>query len=259
MAQKYSLTLDGLETITSFGVYLAEGSLAGLLNLPPVEEDDLFNDWHERNGVEVHTHTPALVRDTFGLNFIVPKNRVQEFTGFLKSKPVHTLAVPELSAGDGWEVIVRHREKNVEDMGDGLRLLALDFCRYRDPAEPETETADGTEFFTKLHGLGFKELRGTRAEMEKGSEVKDHLPGQTKALTFEPYDITLPIFYNGTGVMGARKRLLAFLVQKGERVLNYDGRTIKAVYKSNHSETLLPYENGAVWWEFDLTMMATSF
>lgn len=251
---KFTLFIDGKATETTWGAYLAEGSLESLVTIPTVEYEP-FNDWHERNGAEVPAKAPTTARDnTVTMSFIVERVGLSAFISYLKSTSTHTVKVPELSQTDEWTVSLKHSGAVDLDFDRVLRLDVL-FTVLKDPAEGATSEDDETEFFKKIHELGFVELQGTRAEIWKGSEVKDHLNGQKKALTLEPYDITLPLFHNKGEAMKARNDLFRYLTQSGERTLTYDGRTLKAVYKSSDTEVLLHPD----WWELSVTFTVTSF
>lgn len=251
---KFTLLIDGKPTETTWGAYLADGSLESLVTIPAVEYEH-FNDWHERNGAEVPQKVPTPAQDNaVTLSFIIERAGVSAFISYLKSTSNHTVRVPELSQTDEWTVTIKHTGAVDLDFDRVIRL-DVSFAVIKDPAEGTTTTADGTEFFQKIHSLGFIELQGTRAEMWKGAEVKDHLNEQKKALTLEPYDIKLPLFHNKGKTMNARNELFRYLTQSGERTLTYDGRTIKAVYKSSDTVILLHPD----WWELSVTFAVTTF
>ena len=251
---KFTLLIDGKATETTWGAYLAEGSLANLITIPAVEYET-FNDWHERNGAEVPAKAPTTARDnTVTLSFIIERAGVSAFISYLKSTTTHTLRVPELSQEDEWTVTLKHTGAVDLDFDSAIKL-DVSFSVIKDPAEGTATTADVTEFFQKIHSLGFVELQGTRAEIWKGAEVKDHLNGQKNALTLEQYDIKLPLFHNKGETMKARNELFRYLTQGGERELTYDGRTLKAVYKSADTDILLHQD----WWELSVTFTVTTF
>lgn len=251
---KFSCHIDGTSTETRWGAYLAEGSLESLVTIPPVEYEP-FNDWHERNGAEVPTKAPILARDnTVTLSFLIDKAGANAFISHLKSTPTHTVKIPELSHTDEWTVSVKHTG-TVDLYFEQLVKLDVSFIVLKDPAEGVTSEDDETEFFKKIHELGFVELQGTYAEITKGAVAKDILTGQRGTITLEPYDITLPLFYNKGETMKARNALFRYLAGRGERTLTYGGRTLKAVYKSSDTEVLLHPD----WWELSLTFTVTTF
>ena len=257
MIPKYTAIIDGKNAGTEWGAYPAEGALAAILSLPEPGES-ITNDWHERNGEEV---SPAPVLTAFrevALPFAVSESKATALLDHLKSATVHTLTIPELSASAVWTIALRDTGR--ADYFQSTRVIDPVFAVTRDPAEPTgTVPTDGAEFFSKIHSFGFQELQGTRAEMEKGAEVKEYLTGQKAPLTLQSYNITIQLYYGGTDLMQARNALTRYLLQPGERTLTYEGRTMKAVYKSADTVEVFKRRDGRWWWELSLTLKATTF
>ena len=257
MIPKITAIIDGKNAGTEWGAYPAEGMLSALLSLPEAGEL-IANDWHERNGVEVSPAPVLTAIREVTLPFAVQESRATALLDHFKSSTIHTLTIPELSASAEWKIALRDTGR--ADYFPSTRVIDPLFAVFLDPAEPTgTVPADGAEFFSMLHSLGFQDLTGTREEIEKGAEVKEYLTGQKSPLTLQSYDITIPFYYGGTDLMNARTAITRYLLQPGERTLTYEGRTIKGVYLKSDTASLIPTVYGGWWWVLSVTIKVTTF
>lgn len=91
-----TILLDSLDIYQTYGVYVVEGGLGGLLQYPELKEPDKI-DWFERNGIEVDLSNPKLSSKTFKIDFaVVSGGNYSAFLNILKDGNYHVFEFKNL-------------------------------------------------------------------------------------------------------------------------------------------------------------------
>lgn len=96
MAKNGTLTIDGADIFTKYGVVVSDGGLASLVRWPSLKEVE-SNDWFEEDGLEVDLSAPKLSsRDVEIPLSLVRGNDILGFLAMLGSKTFHEVYSPDL-------------------------------------------------------------------------------------------------------------------------------------------------------------------
>lgn len=96
MAKNGTLTMDGEDIFTKYGVVVSDGGLASLVQWPSLKDVE-SNDWFEEDGLEVDLSAPRLAsRDVDIPLSLVKGNDILGFIVMLGSRTFHEVHSPDL-------------------------------------------------------------------------------------------------------------------------------------------------------------------
>lgn len=262
--------IDGIDIYTRFGLYIADGSYANMIEWPSLKDVEV-TDWHEENGVEPDLDAPVLASREFTLRFngATMRTKVESFTTLLRTKVYHDLV---LSIGRSYKV--RFVSAEPPQWTEDLCAISIKFAddfplrdyRYLNPYSTITPSLDYSLDNNSLSTYGVIVLEGTRAQLEQTADVKPNLTRDTLTTSGVTYDDV------GRAVVNAYKprvsclmraqtldelwrnydALLYDLVRPGERTLTSTtaGKRYTFYYDACNVRRFFP--DGKIWLEFDI-------
>lgn len=267
-------TINGQNTLASFGAFVTEGGWNGLLAWPAFKAVKV-NDWHEWDGLEPDLTAPKL--DTRTAEIKLAARSVAGYHALidtLRSKPTFTIADPSLPRA--------YKLRFVGFSGlvyaQGLHLFAVQVAedtpqKLESNPQPRTDGTARTEWGIDGRDLcefGALVLKGAEQSLRELPAVKPNLitKAANKAgatydeqgrVTFQQREVTLPLLLvdeDRSRLWHNYNALLATLAKAGEHTLTSPthGRGLPFYYKSMQvSEHFADAHR--TWLRFTLTLV----
>lgn len=269
--------IDGVDAYGQFGVFISDSGLAKLLQYPPLKKVD-SNDWPEEDGEEVDLSEPALDVKTVQVKFASHKaNRFDAFIAAMSNTGYHDFEVPAIARTFRLRLFSQQSMTHYSRAEEFMLQFVDDFplIGYSYVA-PETSMmrVSGYELDGRdLGQYGVVILEGSLSEVLKSPEVKQNLLQNLQRENGAVYDGAYVVFKSKDVKLKCSLRARTFdefwrnysallydLTRPNERTLfvEYTGFEYPCYYKNCTSSKFL-FTKGKIWWEFDLTLVFTSF
>lgn len=294
MAKNGTLTIDGEDIFTKYGVVVSDGGLASLVRWPSLKEVE-SNDWFEEDGLEADLSAPRLAsRDVEIQLSLVRGNDILGLLAMLGSKTFHEVYSPDLDMTFRLRYVSCGSVSTVNgDVGTASVTMADDFPLWNftrsglaSTSVPACEiTIDGRD----LSAYGVRVLQGTVDSFRQAAESKTPL---TRDIATRDGLITDGVTGGGLTVEKGRSydnpamrkrsrsvtvkclmsRMTAAAFAKNWRALLYDltrpeGRTVTVAalersfrcYYSSCSVERFYSATGGLWCEFSVNLVITGY
>lgn len=294
MAKNGTLTIDGEDIFTKYGVVVSDGGLASLVQWPSLKEVE-SNDWFEEDGLEADLSAPRLAsRDVEIPLSLVRGNDILGLLAMLGSRTFHEVYSPDLGMTFRLRYVSCGSVSTVNgDVGTASVTMADDFPLWnftRNGLASTSVPACGIIIDLRdLSAYGVRVLQGTVDSFRQAAESKTPLTRDIAArdglitdgvtgggLTVEKgpsYDnpamrkrsrsVTVKCFMS---------RMTAAAFAKNWRALLYDltrpeGRTVTVAalersfrcYYSSCSVERFYSATGGLWCEFSVNLVITGY
>lgn len=294
MAKNGTLTIDGEDIFTKYGVVVSDGGLASLVRWPSLKEVE-SNDWFEEDGLEADLSAPRLAsRDVEIPLSLVRGNDILGLLAMLGSRTFHEVYSPDLGMTFRLRYVSCGSVSTVNgDVGTASVTMADDFPLWnftRNGLASTSVPACGIIIDLRdLSAYGVRVLQGTVDSFRQAAESKTPLTRDIAArdglitdgvtgggLTVEKgpsYDnpamrkrsrsVTVKCFMS---------RMTAAAFAKNWRALLYDltrpeGRTVTVAalersfrcYYSSCSVERFYSATGGLWCEFSVNLVITGY
>lgn len=271
------LFIDSLDAFTRFGVSLARGAFARVVEYAPLKAPKT-NNWHEYDGVEVDLSNPKLDTRTLTIPFICEESPLTgSMLALLSDGGYHSFTFSNLNKTLNLRLVSQTSRNTLRFMQSFELEFADDYplegYTYVEPVM--SGVSDGFNLDNRdFSHYGIRVLEGSMDEVRKSPAVKQNklinLEGRQgiiydgSTVTFEPKDVTLHLLMQTSDVDEFWANYNAFLydlTRVGERSLFIDetSGTYPCYYKSARVEEMTVMPDGKVWCEFDITLVFTSF
>lgn len=262
-------SLDG-STIT--GIYIAEGSYAGIMSYPEMKTP-ISNNWAEKDGLDVDLEAPKLSSKEFEIKFVATKNgNLEAFVALVKEGSFHNFTFPDLGVYRSLRLVGgRSHTGLINELREFSLIFSDDFPLdgyvYQAPSsnwfQAQGYVIDGID----LSAYGIAMLEGSEASLLKVANVKKNLTVDSavksgviydpEMVRFEAEDVQLNLLMragNSSEFLRNYNALLYDLARKKARELYFgkNGVTYECYYKSSAIEEL--YVSPDVWCEFNITL-----
>jgi hypothetical protein len=264
--------VDGIDCREVYGVWVAGGGYDDLFRFPAMKEPK-FNDWPERDGIQVDLKAPKLQPPEASIRFVAsrPGADVAGFVGLFAEPGYRAMQFPTL--GRTFNLRLSEQSENRiygEHVTDFVLLLIMDV-----PVRPATAMpSPGVRIVQSAYLLDGVNLAGYGIFVEKGRDsltrtasVKQNLTRNISVLDGQLYDtgtvhlnskeITLRCCLKAASpveLWGCRDALFASLIAPGEHELTYKGTVYPVYYRSMTACRLAALREGFAMIEFDLNM-----
>lgn len=292
MAKNGTLTIDGEDIFTKYGVVVSDGGLASLVQWPSLKEVE-SNDWFEEDGLEADLSAPRLAsRDVEIPLSLVRGNDILGLLAMLGSRTFHEVYSPDLGMTFRLRYVSCGSVSTVNgDVGTASVTMADDFPLWnftRNGLASTSVPACGIIINLRdLSAYGVRVLQGTVDSFRQAAESKTPLTRDIAArdglitdgvtgggLTVEKgpsYDNpAMRKRSRSVTVKCLMSRMTAAAFAKNWRTLLYDltrpdGRTVTVAalersfrcYYSSCSVERFYSATGGLWCEFTLTIVIT--
>lgn len=292
MAKNGTLTIDGEDIFTKYGVVVSDGGLASLVQWPSLKEVE-SNDWFEEDGLEADLSAPRLAsRDVEIPLSLVRGNDILGLLAMLGSRTFHEVYSPDLGMTFRLRYVSCGSVSTVNgDVGTASVTMADDFPLWnftRNGLASTSVPACGIIIDLRdLSAYGVRVLQGTVDSFRQAAESKTPLTRDIAArdglitdgvtgggLTVEKgpsYDNpAMRKRSRSVTVKCLMSRMTAAAFAKNWRTLLYDltrpdGRTVTVAalersfrcYYSSCSVERFYSATGGLWCEFTLTIVIT--
>ena len=269
--------IDGKDAYNEFGIFIAEGGYNELLSYAPLKAGE-SNDWPEEDGQEFDLSAPALDTRELVLKFAAHRvQRVGAFVELLSDHAYHTFDFRSI----GRTYKLRLASQSALNLAGRLETFSLKFDNdfplpdnytYVEP-QSDLVAQSGYELDARsLAEYGVYILKGSDAEIQKSPAVKKNLLQNLKGQHGATYDGEVVAFQTKEVKLSCLMRaktmdefwrnynaLLYDLIRPGERSLYVDntGYEYPCYYKSCSTTQFHPV--GRIWFQFNLTLVFTSF
>ena len=269
--------IDGKDAYNEFGIFIAEGGYNELLSYAPLKAVE-SNDWPEEDGQEFDLSAPALDTRELVLKFAAHRmQRVGAFVELLSDHAYHTFDFRSI----GRTYKLRLASQSALNLAGRLETFSLKFNNdfplpdnytYVEP-QSDLVAQSGYELDARsLAEYGVYILKGSDAEIQKSPAVKKNLLRNLKGQHGATYDGEVVAFQTKEVKLSCLMRaktmdefwrnynaLLYDLIRPGERSLYVDntGYEYPCYYKSCSTTQFHPV--GRIWFQFNLTLVFTSF
>lgn len=269
--------IDGKDAYSEFGIFIAEGGYNELLSYAPLKAVE-SNDWPEEDGQEFDLSAPALDTRELVLKFAAHRvQRVGAFVELLSDHAYHTFDFRSI----GRTYKLRLASQSALNLAGRLETFSLKFDNdFPLPdnytyVEPQSELVAQSGYELNARSLaeyGVYILKGSDAEIQKSPAVKKNLLQNLKGQHGATYDGEVVAFQTKEVKLSCLMRaktmdefwrnynaLLYDLIRPGERSLYVDntGYEYPCYYKSCSTTQFHPV--GRIWFQFNLTLVFTSF
>lgn len=294
MAKNGTLTIDGEDIFTKYGVVVSDGGLASLVQWPSLKEVE-SNDWFEEDGLEADLSAPRLAsRDVEIQLSLVRGNDILGLLAMLGSKTFHEVYSPDLGMTFRLRYVSCGSVSTVNgDVGTASVTMADDFPLWgftRNGLASTSVPACGITIDGRdLAAYGVRVLQGTVDSFRQAAESKTPL---TRDIATRDGLITDGVTGGGLTVekgpsydnpaMRKRSRIVtvkcfmsrmaAAAFAKNWRALLYDltrpeGRTVTVAalersfrcYYSSCSVERFYSATGGLWCEFSVNLVITGY
>lgn len=262
--------INGVDVKDVYGAYVVEG---GYVDIPciPERKQPIVNDWYEYDGVEADLDSPCCEPMRHTVTFMMKGglDDLDSFMKFIRSKRVASYQMVDISRTLSLRVV----SMVADGIAIGLYRVTvvlsednpLDGIEYQEPDNTKRPTGlkmDGNDL--SLYGLTIVDtLDGLHPEVEvkdnllhssEYSSGESHYSGDGMPVTCTADDITV------SAVMTAktfnqfwikRDALALELFKPGERLIEYNGRSVRTYYKDCRSRAFL--YSGKIWWMLELS------
>lgn len=269
--------IDGKDAYSEFGIFITEGGYNELLSYAPLKAVE-SNDWPEEDGQEFDLSAPAL--DTRELVLKFAAHRIQRVGAFVELLSDHAYRTFDFrSIGRTYKL--RLASQSALNLAGRLETFSLKFDNdfplpdnytYVEP-QSDLVAQSGYELDARsLAEYGVYILKGSDAEIQKSPAVKKNLLQNLKGQHGATYDGEVVAFQTKEVKLSCLMRaktmdefwrnynaLLYDLIRPGERSLYVDntGYEYPCYYKSCSTTQFHPV--GRIWFQFNLTLVFTSF
>lgn len=269
--------IDGKDAYSEFGIFIAEGGYNELLSYAPLKAVE-SNDWPEEDGQEFDLSAPALDTRELVLKFAAHRvQRVGAFVELLSDHAYHTFDFRSI----GRTYKLRLASQSALNLAGRLETFSLKFDNdfplpdnytYVEP-QSDLVAQSGYELDARsLAEYGVYILKGSDAEIQKSPAVKKNLLQNLKGQHGATYDGEVVAFQTKEVKLSCLMRaktmdefwrnynaLLYDLIRPGERSLYVDntGYEYPCYYKNCSTTQFHPV--GRIWFQFNLTLVFTSF
>lgn len=272
------LYIDGTEIYSSWGVVVQEGGYDELMAYPALKKVD-SNDWQEHDGTEADLSAPRLNSRELTINFIATRgyDGLAALAERLSDMAYHTFYNNILGRTFRLRLVKQPNLSWNQALGFTAFRFADDFplegYTYREPQSSIAPYEDYLLDGRPLTDYGVRALEGTLASIDKAPDVKTLLLRNIGTRSGADYDSLGTVTYKSKDIqvnclMRAQTMeemwcnhdaLLYDLTRPGERRLRVTarGRDIPCYYKSCRTGCF--YHTGKLWWQFTLTLTATTF
>ena len=269
--------IDDKDAYSEFGIFIAEGGYNELLSYAPLKAVE-SNDWPEEDGQEFDLSAPALDTRELVLKFAAHRVlRVGAFVELLSDHAYHTFDFRSI----GRTYKLRLASQSALNLAGRLETFSLKFDNdFPLPdnytyVEPQSELVAQSGYELNARSLaeyGVYILKGSDAEIQKSPAVKKNLLQNLKGQHGATYDGEVVAFQTKEVKLSCLMRaktmdefwrnynaLLYDLIRPGERSLYVDntGYEYPCYYKSCSTTQFHPV--GRIWFQFNLTLVFTSF
>ncbi len=269
--------IDGKDAYGEFGIFIAEGGYNELLSYAPLKMVE-SNDWPEEDGQEFDLSAPALDTRELVLKFAAHRVlRVGAFVELLSDHAYHTFDFRSI----GRTYKLRLASQSALNLAGRLETFSLKFDNdfplpdnytYMGP-QSDLVAQSGYELDARsLAEYGVYILKGRVSEIQKSPAVKKNLLQNLNGQHGATYDGEVVAFQTKEVKLSCLMRaktmnefwrnydaLLYDLIRPGERLLYVDntGYEYPCYYKSCSTTQFHPV--GRIWFQFNLTLVFTSF
>lgn len=268
-----NVIIDGVDVKSTYGAYVVEGGFVDIPCIPDMKEP-VVNDWYEYNGVEADLESPKCmsVRHTVVFMMRGDLKSLDSFLSMLRSKRVVSFNMTDISR------TVNMRIESVSPTGISIGLYRITVVLSEDNPLADLESVD-LSYANRLTGLVIDgkdvgvygmSLIETLDWLYPGVDIKDNLLHSSDFSNGETHypgkeEDAVPVKYSSKDidinfVMRAitfdefwkKRDALAFdLFRPAERVIEYNGVSMKAYYKGCRSRAFM--YSGNIWWMFELS------
>lgn len=269
--------IDGEDAYADYGVYVTSGSYESLLSFPPLKSID-SNDWPEEDGVEADLTEPKLNTREFALKFAANnKAGADDFFDIISDEAYHTFNFTEVGRTYKLRLV---SQKNLSIVRNA-KLFDLQFANdfpfdenyeYGAPQSTAPVTGEYELDGMDLSLYGITVLKGSLAELLKSPAVKKNLLTDIKNrhgaiydgeyVFFQSKDVKLTCLMRAGTMDEFWRNYSAFLYdlsRPGERMFYVDSerQEYPCYYKSMSTVNFSMV--GKIWFQFNLTLVFTSF
>lgn len=274
--------IDGFDIFEKYGVFVAKGAYADLVNYPALKEPDK-NDWHEENGIEVDLSDPKLDTRSFDMSFgAVDYFNAGLFIEKLAEGAYHDFRFEEIGITRKLRLVSYPNKKIFKKLTTFTLKFADDFPLdgFVSDIPPITNKFSKVEIDNNdlLNSYSVYVLEGVLEEINKTPDVKQNLLVNVKTGNGASYHddmqrqrfqakqinlkclLTQKVNDNGRYWYQDYYNLLNDLVRPGERALyeDFNFNTIPCYYHSSKVDKL-EIINDKLWCEFTLSLMLTDY
>lgn len=269
--------IDGKDAYSEYGIFIAEGGYNELLSFAPLKKVE-SNDWPEEDGQECDLSSPVLNTRELALKFAAHRVlRVGAFMELLSDHAYHTFDFRTI----GRTYRLRLASQSAFNLAGQLETFTLKFDNdFPLPdgyayMEPQSDLVAQSGY--ELDGRSFADygvyiLKGSDAEIQKSPAVKQNLLQNLDSQHGATYDGEMVAFQTKEVKLSCLMRaksmtefwrnydaLLYDLIRPGERSLYVDktGYEYPCYYKACSTTQFHPV--GRIWFQFNLTLVFTSF
>jgi len=269
------LYIDGEDAFVNYGVFVEEEGYNELVAFPPLKSVK-YNDWQEKDGIEVDLSSPILDTREFAMKFSFAGEQAlfENFMQALASGAYHTFYCKEI----GRTYILRMVSHSDMDLACGACSITVRFAddyplrgyTYVAPSSSIPEYNDYAIDDALLTTYGCRVLEGSLAEIKKKPAEKTNLlrnisiqsgaiyDGQT--VTFKSKDVKINCLMRASTLAELWQNydaLLYNLTQPGERSLYCatTGLSYPCYYESCSVSEF--YATGKIWLKFSLVLVFT--
>lgn len=269
------LYIDGIDTYSQFGVFVAEGGYDELVVYAPVKSV-VSNNWHEEDGEEFDLSFPVLDSREFSIDFAAHGSNygLWAFVELFADKAYHIFEFKQLGRTYQLRLVSMPNLNEFKQFGTFSLRFAYDFPLKDYVYKPPISSIFNHQGFEldkrSLSDYGVMVLEGALDEIKKSPTVKKNLLINTNSLsgavyddkmvTFETKDVKINCFMrvNTLAEFWCNYDALLFdLTRPGERVLYVNNTECEypCYYKSCSVSRFHPI--GKIWFEFSLNLVFT--
>lgn len=267
------LYIDRVDAYTSYGVSLSETSYDDLVCLPNLKQI-VFNDWHEKNGIDPDLSAPVIAAKDVTLKFSVSSvsDGYDAFLDALSDGAYHAFNFVEIG------LTKELRLKSCGDLGSiqDLGSFSLTFSddepmknySYSAPSSKWEQLGDYLLDGIDFANYGIRMLRGTMDSIRQRPDVKENLKRDISTKSGVVYDGEKVTYKSKTAQLRClmraansqefwrnRNALVYDLTKPGKRTFTVSelDKNIPCFYNGCTVHCFFP-DNGKFWFEFTLNL-----